>query len=62
MTVSNCIFTGNSAGYGGGIYNDGEFGRAALTVNNCTFRGNSAFSGGGILCLEHLLAGGPVLN
>jgi predicted outer membrane repeat protein len=44
LTVTNDIFSGNSAsGNGGGIYSSG-----ALTVQDCTFSGNSATNGGGI--------------
>ena len=44
-TVTNCIFTGNSARFGGGgIYND----NSSPTVISCTFTGNSAGDGGGI--------------
>ncbi len=46
-TVSDCTFTGNIAGYGGGIYNSGT-----LTVSNSTFTGNDAgsypYGGGGL--------------
>ncbi len=44
-TVTNCIFTGNTAAVGGGIFNDNN---SSLTVTNCTFEGNtaSAFGGG----------------
>ncbi len=55
-TISNCVFTGNSAiyqmprrqiGYGGGIFCQGS--NPAIT--NCTFNGNSARNhGGGIYC------------
>lgn len=38
-TLSNCVFTGNSAIYGGGAYE--------CTVTNCVFTGNSATNGGG---------------
>jgi hypothetical protein len=49
LTVSNCTVSGNSAGFGGGIFNDGESGSATLTVNNSTISGNSAgLDGGGI--------------
>jgi hypothetical protein len=45
LTVSNSIFSGDSAGFGGGgIYNAGP-----LSVNNCVFSGNSAETGAGIL-------------
>lgn len=50
LTVTNCIFTGNTAGwdgtntnYGGAINNQGT-----LTVNNCIFNNNSARVGGAI--------------
>lgn len=44
-TVTNCIFSGNSADAGGGMYN--EYG--SPTVTDCTFTGNSAYYyGGGI--------------
>ena len=36
--MTNSTFSGNSAAYGGGIYNDG----GTLTVTNSTFSGNSA--------------------
>jgi len=52
LTLSNCTVSGNSAGSGGGIFNNGGsralFGSAALTVNNCTVSGNSAGAGGGV--------------
>ena len=46
-TVTNCIFSGNSAsessGGGGGMYNDNS-----PTVTGCTFTGNTARFGGGM--------------
>jgi predicted outer membrane repeat protein len=42
LTITNCIFTGNSANEGGGVYNNGD-----STLTNCVFTGNSADSGGG---------------
>ena len=50
LTVGNCTLTGNSATWGGGIYNFGENnGSAALTVSNSIVSGNSSGnSGGGI--------------
>jgi hypothetical protein len=50
LTLNDCTITGNVAGYGGGIYNDGSLhGSATLEINSCTIRGNSAtHTGGGI--------------
>ncbi len=45
-TVTNCIFSGNTAvGRGGGMYN----GNSAPTVTNCTFRENASEGGGGMV-------------
>jgi len=44
-TVKGCTFIGNSAIYGGGVYNT-VF--SNLTLSNCTFSGNSATYGGGM--------------
>ena len=44
-TVTNCTFSGNSAGDGGGMYN---YDNSSPTVTNCTFSGNSAGDGGGM--------------
>ncbi|HUU95626.1 MAG TPA: right-handed parallel beta-helix repeat-containing protein [Phycisphaerae bacterium] len=41
--VLNCAFTGNTAGYGGGIHGLG----GDMTVTNCLFSGNSGNNGGG---------------
>lgn len=48
LVVSNCMFKGNSAswGGGGGMYNDGV---TNLLVANCAFSGNEAADGGGML-------------
>ncbi|MHC4314737.1 MAG: right-handed parallel beta-helix repeat-containing protein [Planctomycetota bacterium] len=43
-TVTNCIFSGNSASKGGGMYNN----NSSPTVTNCTFSGNSVYQGGGM--------------
>jgi hypothetical protein len=55
LTVNDCVISGNSATYGGGIYNDAYNAdpdpvySAFLTVNNSIFSDNSASdSGGGI--------------
>jgi hypothetical protein len=47
LTVSNCVLSGNSAYYGGGIHNYGT-GSAALAVSASTLKSNSAVYGGGI--------------
>ena len=44
-TVTNCVFSGNTAVVGGGMYNTGG---SAPTVTNCTFSGNTALVGGGM--------------
>ena len=43
-TVTDCIFSGNSAEYGGGMFND-VFSHPA--INNCTFSCNTAGANGG---------------
>ena len=51
-TVTNCTFSGNSAGSGGGGgMNNYEY--SSPTVTNCTFIGNSGASGGGMLNYEN---------
>ncbi len=45
-TITNCIFSNNSArSCGGGMYNDDN---SSPTITNCTFSGNSSFDGGGM--------------
>lgn len=44
-TISNCIFSGNSAFQGGGVYNINS---SVPTFTNCIFFGNSAQNGGGL--------------
>ena len=45
--ITNCTFTGNSAKYGGGMYNNEN---SSPMLTNCTFSGNSASSDGGGMC------------
>ena len=47
-TISNCLITGNTGSYGGGIFCDSS----SPTVTNCTIAGNTArLWGGGILSM-----------
>jgi len=46
-TVSNCTFSGNSAGTDGGGMKNAH--NSSPNVTNCTFSGNSASYGGGML-------------
>ncbi|MHC4084123.1 MAG: right-handed parallel beta-helix repeat-containing protein [Planctomycetota bacterium] len=43
-TIKNCIISNNSAGKGGGMYND----QSNPTLSNCTFTANSSDYGGGM--------------
>ncbi|RKY13446.1 MAG: hypothetical protein DRP63_09565, partial [Planctomycetota bacterium] len=46
-TITNCTFSGNSAGCGGAIYCCDN---SSPTITNCTFSGNSAGYGAAIYC------------
>jgi len=52
VTISNITLSGNSAGYGGGIFNGigstVTISNSTLTISNSTISGNSAGYGGGI--------------
>lgn len=49
LTVTRSVFSGNRAGYGGGIDNGDTHRTRNLVVRNCTFTSNHAdYSGGGI--------------
>ena len=49
LTINSCAVQNSSAqsNRGGGIYNDGSAGSAALTILNSTVSGNYAYSAGG---------------
>ena len=59
--VTNCTFSGNSATFGGGMFNNGS----SPTVTNCTFSANTAGSGGGMYNLwgsnRTVAAGGSLI-
>jgi hypothetical protein len=49
-TIINCILSGNYAGSGGAMFNDGRyFGISNPLLINCILSGNSAGSGGAML-------------
>lgn len=48
LTVANCVISGNSAEYGGGIYVSSGISSPTLTLTNSVVSGNSAENGGGI--------------
>jgi predicted outer membrane repeat protein len=48
-TLTNVIFSGNKAGYGGGMYSDGtDYGKSNPILTNVTFINNQAGIGGGM--------------
>jgi len=58
LILTNCAVATNEGNYGGGgVYNDGSNGSAALTIANSTISGNSSSSPGG-----GYAAGGGILS
>ena len=49
-TITDCVFSGNSAFIGGGM---GCASGSSPAVINCTFYGNFAFASGGIVCQDY---------
>jgi predicted outer membrane repeat protein len=45
LTVTNCVFSQNTADTGGAIHSSAQFGNATLTITNSTFSQNTATSG-----------------
>ncbi len=46
-TIANVVFSGNSASYGGAMYNDGRQGASSPSLLNVVFQGNAAPAGNG---------------
>jgi predicted outer membrane repeat protein len=46
IAVSNCVFDGNSAGDGGGLFVCSRYWNGAATMRQCVFSGNTATRGG----------------
>jgi len=59
-TLTNCVFTGNSATSGGGLMTIAVQGN--FTMSDCTFSGNSATSGGAIFNASGGPSNFPVYN
>jgi hypothetical protein len=52
LTVTNCVFNGNSGGSAGGAISNATFGPtapASIDITDCTFRNNHADNGGAIV-------------
>ncbi len=49
LIVNNCVFTGNTATFGGAIYNYADQSNAATTITSSTFTGNIATTAGGAI-------------
>jgi hypothetical protein len=47
LSITNCIFTQNQAGFGGAIGNSANGGSTSMSITNSTFRENSAGGEGG---------------
>src|SRR5207302_6607209 len=59
LALTNCTFTNNKAGNGGGaIFNYGSNGNANINAVKCTFSGNQARAGGAIYHDSELAARG----
>lgn len=50
LTLSNCVFTANSAGFGGAVYTDSSGG---VQLTACDFSANSAQAFGGAIMVDH---------
>ncbi len=62
-TLSNLVFSGNSAVLGGALFNDGYYGTSSPTLTNVTFSGNHAYNGGAIMNYgDYYGESSPVLN
>ena len=61
-TLRNLSFSGNRAGSGGALCNDGSFGLSSPTLSNVTFSGNNAFYGGAMSSIGYQGHSAPTLN
>ena len=57
VSVENAVFTGNQAGFGAALYNDGT-----LTISNTTFNANSATGTGGAIHSDATASTGVVYS
>jgi parallel beta-helix repeat protein/predicted outer membrane repeat protein len=49
-TLTDCLFMGNLASTGGGVYIRGYRPTNTMTLTNCTFSGNSSLNGNAVAC------------
>jgi hypothetical protein len=61
-TLTDVTFSGNAAGYGGGMANDGDRGKSSPRLSNVTFTGNSAGYGGAIYNARQRGESSPTLS
>lgn len=62
LTIDSCVVQNSGADLGGGVYNDGSGGSAALTILNSTVSMNGATFGGGGICNEDQNTGTATLT
>ncbi|MEY2489270.1 MAG: fibronectin-binding autotransporter adhesin, partial [Verrucomicrobiota bacterium] len=60
LTIANCVVSGNSAEYGGGVFGSSGPGSPRVSITNSVISGNSAAYGGGIYI--HFIAGSYTLQ
>lgn len=60
LTIANCVVSGNSAEYGGGVFGSSGPGSPRVSITNSVISGNNAAFGGGIYI--HFIAGSYTLQ